>query len=318
MKTIILGVWAFWFAILKHLSEIHSDDAIFAYEKNDLVVNYLKNFKKHPYFFEWIKLWENIVFIDKLEDELQDTDLLILALPCQVSVKFISSIKEHLKPWLTILNLSKWINNKTLNTISDDLKVILEWFSYNYASLSGWMLAWDLVKWNIIWASIWVESEALWNILLDYFETPKFRISICTWKVKNTELAWALKNIFSIFTWYYEWLWYWTSTIWYFFCEYYPEYKKLFSLLWWDENIIFEKYAIGWDLIASCFGNSRNRYFWKLIWEWMKTIEVLKILEWEKKIAEGYETLKWIYELIKDKDQFPITKELGKKILFKN
>lgn len=318
MKTLIIWVGAFWFAILKHLSEKNNNDVFYAYEKNDLVINYLKNFRKHPYFFDWFKLWENILFVDKLEEILPNIDLLILALPCQLVPPFIESIKWYLKPWLTILNLAKWINNKTLNTIWDDLNNILTWISYNYAVLSWWMIAEDVVKWNIIWASVWVESEALWNMLKSYFETPKFKVSLWLWNVKNAELAWALKNIFAIFSWYNEWFWSWSSSLWYFFCQYYKEFKKLFILLWWSDSIEFERFAIWWDLIATCFWNSRNRYFWRLIWEWRTTKETLDILASEKKMAEWYETLKWVYEIIKDRDDFSITKELGKKILFSN
>ena len=318
MKTLIVWVGAFWFAILNHISKKNKDTTIYAYEKNDLVSSYLKNFRKHLYFFEWTKLWKNIVFIDNIEEILPSIDLLILSLPCQFVLPFFKDIKSHIKPWITILNLAKWINNKTLNTVWDDLKNELPWISYNYTSLSWWMIAADVVKWNIIWATIWAESEALWNVLKDYFETPIFKVSLCIWKVKNVELAWALKNIFAIFTWYYEWQGLWASSIGYFFCEYYTEYKKLFKLLWWDDSIKFDTFAIWWDLIATCFWNSRNRYFWKLVWEWHKVLEVLETMKEEKKIAEWYETLKWVYQIIKDKDDFLLTKELWKKILFPN
>lgn len=318
LKTLIIWVWAFGFVTAKHLSEKNENDTIYAYEKNDFVLNYLKNFKKHPYFFEWVKLGENIVFVDKVEEMLPSIDLLVLALPCQFVLPFFEGIKSYLKPGVTILNLSKWINNKTLNTIWDDFKNILSWVSYNYTVLSWGMIAEDVVKWNVIWASIWVESETLWIMLKDYFETEKFKISICLWNVKNVELAGALKNIFAIFLGYYEWLWLGSSSLGYFFVVYYEEFKKLFSLLWWDWDIRFEKFAIWWDLIATCFWNSRNRYFWRLIWEWKKTSEVLEILTAEKKTAEWYETLKWVYEIIRDRDDFLITKELGKKILFNN
>lgn len=318
MKTLIVWVWAFWFAILKHLSDKNSGDKFYAYEINDLVVNYLKNFRKHPYFFSWVKLWENISFVDRVDDILPNVDFLILAIPCQRVLPFLESVKQYLKPWLTILNLAKGINNVTLNTIWDDLKNILPWISYNYAVLSGGMIAEDVVKWNIVWASIWVESKALWEILKKYFETDSLEVCIWVSNVKNAELAWALKNIFAIFSWYNEWLWLWSSSLWWFFSKYFHEFKSLFTLLWWSSDINFERFAIWWDLIATCFWNSRNRYFGKLIWEWRTTSEALEILASEKKMAEWYETLKWVYEIIKDNKDFPITKDLGEKILFSN
>nr|MDD3720407.1 hypothetical protein [Candidatus Gracilibacteria bacterium] len=318
MKTLIIGVGAFGFAILKHLSEKNNNDVFYAYEKNDLVINYLKNFRKHPYFFDGFKLGENILFVDKLEEILPNIDLLILALPCQLVPPFIESIKGYLKPGLTILNLAKGINNKTLNTIGDDLNNILTGISYNYAVLSGGMIAEDVVKGNIIGASVGVESEALGNMLKSYFETPKFKVSLWLGNVKNAELAGALKNIFAIFSGYNEGFGSGSSSLGYFFCQYYKEFKKLFILLGGSDSIEFERFAIGGDLIATCFGNSRNRYFGRLIGEGRTTKETLDILASEKKMAEGYETLKGVYEIIKDRDDFSITKELGKKILFSN
>ncbi|NDK07681.1 hypothetical protein EOM39_00370 [Candidatus Gracilibacteria bacterium] len=318
MKTLIVGVGAFGFAILKHISEKHPDKTIYAYEKNDLVSSYLKNFKKHPYFFEGVKLGKNIIFVDKIEDELKDVDLLILSLPCQFVLPFFQDIKKYLKPGLTILNLAKGINNKTLHTVGDDLKITLKGISYNYACLSGGMIASDIVKGSIIGATVGTESEALGNTLKEYFETPIFVVNFYTGKIKNSELAGALKNIFAIFTGYHEGLGMGASSLGYFFCEYYTEYKRLFTLLGGNNDIKFNRFAIGGDLIATCFGNSRNRYLGKLVGEGKNPTEVLEQMKAEKKIAEGYETLKGIYEIIKDRDDFPITKELGKKILFPN
>lgn len=319
MKTLVVWVWAFWFAILKHLWNKHPNEKIYAYENADFVSWYLKNFKRHPYLYEWVKLSKNIEFIENPNKILKSIDLLIITIPCQNVLPFLREIKSLFKPWLTILNLSKWINNTSLNTIWDDIAILLKWISYNYASLSWWMISSDLVKWEIIWWSLWTESELLWLKLKEYFETQKFKIQLYTWRVKNTELAWALKNVFVLFTWYLEWKWFWASSIWCFFCDYYLEYKNLFGFLWWNtEDISFDKYAIWWDLIASSFWSSRNRYFWKLIWEWKKLNEVLEIMKNERKTTEWYETLKWLYKIIKDNKDFPITKEYWEKILFAN
>ena len=57
-----------------------------------------------------------------------------------------------------------------------------------------------------------------------------------------------------------------------------------------------------WDIIATCFWNSRNRYFWNLVWTWKTSFESYEILKSEKKHAEWFETLKWLKEIIlKDK-----------------
>ncbi|MDD3303179.1 MAG: hypothetical protein PHN31_06505 [Candidatus Gracilibacteria bacterium] len=318
MKTLIIGVGAFGFAMLNHISKKNKDDTIYAYERNDFVSGYLKNFRKHPYFFEGVKLPENIEFLDEVNDIIPSIDLLILSLPCQTVLPFLKEVKEDLKPGVTILNLAKGINNTTLNTIGDDLKDLLKGVSYNYTCLSGGMIASDVVNGNIIGATIGVESEVLGESLKEYFETPIFKVALYTGRVKNIELAGALKNVFAIFSGYHEGLGMGSSSIGYFFCEYYTEYKRLFTLLGGNNDIKFNRYAIGGDLIATCFGNSRNRYLGRLLGEGKNLEEVLETMKNEKKIAEGYETLKGLYKIIEGKPEFPITNELGKKILYPN
>jgi glycerol-3-phosphate dehydrogenase len=45
-------------------------------------------------------------------------------------------------------------------------------------------------------------------------------------------------------------------------------------------------------MIATCFGNSRNKYFGKLVGGGMTPTEAYEQLKIEKKHAEGFETLK--------------------------
>ena len=45
-------------------------------------------------------------------------------------------------------------------------------------------------------------------------------------------------------------------------------------------------------MIATCFGNSRNKYFGKLVGSGKTSEEALGQLKEEKKHAEGFETLK--------------------------
>lgn len=58
--------------------------------------------------------------------------------------------------------------------------------------------------------------------------------------------------------------------------------------------LAFEHYALGGDIIATCFGKSRNRYLGNLVGGGKSVSEALEILKSEKKHSEGYETLKGI------------------------
>lgn len=296
MKTIIIWVWAFWFAILNHLSKNHPNTEFFAYEKDEYVLNYLKKNKQSPYFFPEVTLSKNVVFLDDLE-KLSEFDVIIIAIPAQFVWNFVSGIKNNLKSGVTFLNLSKWINNQTLQTPSDILAENLWDFNYNYAILSGGMIASELVEEKILWAQIACNDIDISQKLSSLFQNENLKISLSQ-NTKNIELFWSLKNIFALYMWYLEWKWLWMSSIWYYFCELYKELPELLTDLWWEKNINFSDFSLWWDLIATCFWNSRNRYFWNLVGKWKNSLEAEEILKSEKKHAEWYYTIIWIKDII--------------------
>ena len=119
-------------------------------------------------------------------------DLIISVIPCQFASMAIEGIKNYLKPWVTILNIAKGINNKTLETIWESLKRVLDWKNYNYADLSWWMIASELVEWKQLWADIAIENKEIWTKLKSLFESEKLEInhwnitSCCKWNLKTS------------------------------------------------------------------------------------------------------------------------------------
>ena len=93
MKTLVLGIGAFGFAVLHHLSKNNPDTTFYAYEKDETVFCHVKKTSTHPYFFDRTKLPNNIEYID-IDDILPDIDVVIIAIPTQ----FIAISFEALKP----------------------------------------------------------------------------------------------------------------------------------------------------------------------------------------------------------------------------
>lgn len=309
MKILTIWMWAFWLAILNHLSKTHPETTFYAYEKNQISVDFMKENRVNPYFFIWEKLSDNIVIVDNLENEIKETDLIIIAIPNQFVKQLIIDIKPYLKSWVSFLNLSKWIDNSNLKTVSDNIKEELWDFKYNYSVLSWWMIATEVFYFSKLWAQIWYSNEEIWNKLKKIFETTTLKIDL-TSEYKNIELYWAFKNIMALYVGYLEWKWYEYSSIWYHFCEMFSNIEKLIIDLWWINDFNFKQYALGWDIIATCFWNSRNKYLWKLVWSGKQISEALEILRIENKHAEWYETLKWVRNFIKDKKNYEKLNEL--------
>lgn len=313
MNIFVFWIWAFWFAVLKHIWETDQALGLYACEKDEFTVNFLKKFRRHPYFFEWVKLSEKIIFTSHYKEILPSIDLVILAVPSQWIIPLIQEIKSHLKPWVIILNLAKGINNETLTPLCDEVKKELKKNKYHYSILAGGMIASELVLWVPLWADIWVEDTEVWEKLSLLFSHKNLKTNVVLNQVKNVELSGALKNVCALIIGYYEGKWYGSSTLWYYLCDCIREVKEIVKLLWGDpESLYFENYSFGWDLIASCFWDSRNRYLWKLIWWGKSPIEALEMLQKEKKRAEWYETLKWLKKILARKKWFPIIQEIIK------
>ncbi len=297
MKIITLWVWAFWLAILQHISSNNPHIEFFAYEKDEYALSYMKENRKNPYFFTNTILNKNITFVDDITSIVPTADLIILAIPNQYIQSSIIEIKPLLKSWVCFLNLSKWIDNVSLRTVSDTIAYELSNFDYHYAVLSGGMIAQELIDWNELWVQIGISNLEIGQSIRSIFENKNLHIDI-SGEYKNIELYGALKNIIALYVWYLEWQWYGYSTIWYHFCNLLKELPYLLEILGWTSHTDFSQYALWWDLIATCFGQSRNRYFWNLVGLGKSPEEALQILRWEKKHAEWYETLKWLQSII--------------------
>lgn len=74
------------------------------------------------------------------------------------------------------------------------------------------------------------------------------------------------------------------------------------ELLGGSGKVDFGMFALGGDLIATCFGASRNRYLGYLVGSGKTPADALEILRSEKKHAEGYETLRGLLSLIRSHD----------------
>lgn len=309
MKTLTLWLWAFGFAINKLLWENNPNKKFYAYEINKTIFDWINQNREHPFFFPWYKLSENIELIYNYDEIIWEIDLLIIAIPTQFISSAMEWFKDKLKSWVTILNLSKWIDISSNNPVSKLFSEKLNWLNFNYWVLSWWMIASELVEWKILWADLWINDFKIWDKIKLLFENDNFKIELRK-DILNIELYWSIKNIMAIMVGYYEWIWYWSSSIWAKLVEYYSEVSKIIELYWWNKELDFSYYSLGWDIIATCFWNSRNRYLWKLLWSWKSVAEALGILKSENKHSEWYETLKVVYEFIKYKPWFEITKFL--------
>ncbi len=292
----------FGYAILDHIWD-NPDFQFYAYEKNEEISISLRNEKRHPFFFQDVSLHNNIEIVQNFEEFLPDMDIILLIIPYQYLQDTLQKIRPFLKPWVIIVNLSKGVNNTTFTTVSDDLVHILKNFPYSYAIMSGGMIAGELISGAPVGADIGLSQWKDREILNGLFFRKNLHINCIDWSVKNIELYGALKNIFALYAGYLEWTWYGASTIGLYICKMLQELRIILPMLGGTTDIDLAQFSLGGDIVATCFGNSRNRYLWTLIWSGMSVVDALAQMNQERKLAEGYETLKGLRQLISKKPE---------------
>lgn len=314
MKILTIWLWAFWFAINKILCEWNKNQIFYWYELNNTIHENIQKNREHPFFFKWIKILDNFKFINNLEKELSSFDLLILAIPNQFIGDFFIKNKKLLKKWVIIINLSKWINLSTNKTTSETIKNIIDDNSYEYSILSWWMIATDVINNKLLWADLWIKNSIIWDKIIKLFKNTNIKIKQRK-NILNIELYGSFKNIISIIVWYHiekEWNY---STVWYILSELLNELKILLKLYSAEENINFESFSLWWDIIASCFWNTRNKYLWALLAKWNNINQALIKLEKENKISEWYKTFQIVYQTTKNIPECKIINNFYKKHL---
>ena len=309
-NILILWLWAFGYAVACHLGKNNPKQVFFASEKNKETFEHIEKTRKQPYFFQEHTLAENIILKKDIPKLLPKIDVIISIIPCQFIAPSFVEMKEFLKPWVVILNLAKGIDNSSFETISEKLNSILFPLSYTYAYISGGMIAEELINGNILGADIVTENNDVGKYLKQLFESESLAIQLKIENPKNTELYTALKNLVALILGYYEGQGAGASTLGYYFTKLLGEISLLIQYLSSTlssqerNQIQFASYALSWDLIATCFGNSRNRFLGNMLGKWISIEEALTELKAQKKIAEGYETLKGIKKIIKWKEGF--------------
>lgn len=303
MKTLIFWIWAFGFAIARYLGNNNSDNTIYVFERNIETAKYISENRTHPFFFWKTEIWENVTIVFDWNLVLDEIDLIILAIPSQYVTLWIEEFRDLITAGnIWILNLSKWVDAH-LNTVSDRILNINP--NISYATLSGGMIAQDIINNCPVAADLGTNSLEWWLFIKQFLESDRLNINL-TQKYRYVEFAGTLKNIASLYVWYLEGKWCTYSTIWYKLCNILKELTKVMNLLCKGNEDIFLSYSWWWDLFASIIGESRNKQFWRMIWSGKSLQEALEFINLNNLTIEGYWTLKAVLLFIKWSSEYPL------------
>ncbi len=264
------------------------------------------------------KYLPNINFPEKLNpsnniiDSIRDKDLIILAIPTHSIRENLISIKDYIEPKQIILNVSKGIENESLQCISGIVKEIIP--NNKYAVLSGPSHAEEVgldMPTTVIVAS---EDENIAKLVQDIFMTINFRVYTHS-DVIGVELGGALKNVIALGAGISSGLGYGDNANAAIINRGIFEISRLGEAMGGNRVTFSGLSGIG-DLIVTCTSaHSRNRKAGLLIGQGFKVDEAI---EKTGMIVEGIKTTKSVYDLAKKYNvEMPISEEIYN-IIYKN
>ena len=311
-KISIIGFGAFGYAIANHLSEQlmnkgFNDSKIHVYDSDSKILSYAKKKRKHPLFSHSPELKENIEISFSARDALLKSDLVVISLPVQFIRQFLLDSKHYFSKKTYILNTCKGIESSTGNLVSD---IIVDIFGKNilsnYCFISGGMIASDFIdKKGIFSADVVSGNNALRRKIKTLFESNKLSLNLCS-SVRFYESASALKNIISLGAGILEGRGYPYSTRSLFISSSFYELRHL-SYLISNKKVNDLGVAFWGDYIMSTTGDTRNRFFGKMIGKGRDLESAIEHMKKKNLTAEGYWAIKGISQLIKNnKSSLPI------------
>lgn len=328
-KISVIGAGAFGFAIAKYLGDKINNENDFHKSHDELIekimlfdvdsnlIEDMKINRTQKYFFKDSKLSNNVFPTDNIKNAVEDSDLLIIAIPTQFLRGFLKNAQSFVKNDCAVLNCSKGIELSSYKLISDIVKEELG--ERIFGVLSGGMIASEFIEdRGFFGAEIACNDEKTGKILQHIFSSRKLRVYLND-DVVGVEIAGSLKNVISIACGMVDGMKmpYGTKTFITSLGAY--DIKSLGEVLG-AKNYSFNLYtqAFGNDFIMSTTGNTRNRYFGELIGSGLSVEETLQKMKDENKTVEGYFTTKAAYEIaLKNNIDVPIV-SLVYRVLYEN
>ncbi len=260
------------------------------------------------------KLPDNVGVTNSLDDALDNSSLIVLAVPAQFLRFALIKAADKFSENAVIVNLAKGIENKTLKRMSEVVSDVLGQKKAEIATMSGPSHAEEVVRRQPTTVVIAGKNDRINEQLQELFSNSYFR-AYKTTDIIGVELGGSLKNIIAIAAGIASGLGLGDNTLGALVTRGLAEITRLGIVLGAKSETFAGLSGIG-DLITTCCSkHSRNRYVGERIGQGEKLEDILSSMTM---IAEGVETTRAGYDLSRLHEvEMPITKEVYK-VLFEN
>ncbi len=275
-------------------------------------VKFLAEKRENPKFLPGITIPNNIVILDDLDSALEDSELIVLAIPSQFAVNIIRRLKKYDFSQKILLSVIKGIDTKTLRRPSQVIEKELG--RVKLAVLSGPTIAREVALGIPSTAVISSKNRRIAQMLQEVFNSQTFRIYTNP-DLIGVELGGSIKNVIAIACGLCDGLGFGTNTKAAILSRGLAEMARLATAMGAQSHTLFGLSGLG-DLATTCFSpQSRNRSVGE---ELGKGKGIRQVTGSTDMIAEGVTTVKAALALSrKYKVSMPIAAEVYN-IIYKN
>ena len=192
-KVGILGAGSWGTALSLMLYKNGHDVTVWSIDKRE--VEMLQNEREHKSKLPGVKLPEDMVFTNNLEEGMKEKDFLVLAVPSIFTRSTARSMKPYIKQGQIVVNVAKGIEEDTLMTLSEQIEEELP--EADVAVLSGPSHAEEVGRGLPTTCVVGAKSKATAEFLQEAFMNDFFRVYISP-DILGIEIGGALKNVIAL------------------------------------------------------------------------------------------------------------------------
>lgn len=297
----VIGAGAMGLALANVL--LDNNKNVLVYGRNPAKVKYL-NEKHQSEYLDNIKLNEKLKVIDSLEELLNFSDALIIAVPSKEVKNIIKEINLIIKHKVLIINAAKGLEHNSKIGMQELIKLN---FNKDYflgvVSLLGPGFAKEIIRRNITLICAVSENLNQAKLIQNDFSNDYFRVYVSD-DVIGAEIGSAMKNAIAIASGILAGLGYGENSKAALITRGLVEIQRLGKILGGKSTTFLGLTGVG-DLILTC--NSLNSRNYSIGYEIGKTNDSLKALSSNHLTIEGYDTVKVLKELANENEiELPI------------
>ncbi|MEM0994031.1 MAG: NAD(P)H-dependent glycerol-3-phosphate dehydrogenase [Bacteroidota bacterium] len=192
LKVGLLGGGS-WGTTVASLTARNTSTKIWA--RNEKTVAEINQFHRNEKYLPGAKLTESLTAHTSIAATVGDADVVVMAIPSQSFRAVLKDARQHIRPWIPIVSLSKGLERGTKMRMTEIIENLMP--GHPAGVLSGPNLAREIVSGQAAAAVIAMVDDTIAKALQKVFSTGLFRVYINE-DVIGCELGGALKNVIAI------------------------------------------------------------------------------------------------------------------------